>query len=232
MSTAVIVPFRDRGLDPLRAQNLQRVLEHWEGYDCTVLVMNDGRTGDAQFNRSAAYNRGVKCLPDADTFIFSESDLLIDYAQIDHAVEMAATPGLVIPFSWFIPLREEESRLVRAGADPAECFNPPPIRGHRGSIGAINVISRHTYDLVGGYDEAFEGAWYDDDAMKLAFEVAAGPTRWVEGSAHHLYHLSGGAGAHLSRADRAATSRNRLRLREYQRARSAEQIRKLTGGAV
>lgn len=228
MTTAVIIPFRDRGLDPLRPQNLKRVADHWSGYDCEIQAVSDGRAGAESFNRSAAYNQGVR-RTDADIFIFSESDLLIDYAQIDRAVELAAaTPGLVIPFSWFMALPEEESRLVRDhGADPADVFSQP-VRGHRGSIGAINVISRQTYDLVGGFDEAFEGAWYDDDAMKIAFEVCAGPTRWVEGSAHHLYHLSGGAGAHLSREDRAATSRNRLRLREYQRARSPEQIRRLT----
>lgn len=227
--TAVIIPFRDRGRDPLRARNLQRVIEHWSAYDCQVLVTGDGRTGDAQFNRSAAYNRGVERVPGADVLVFSESDLLIDHAQIERAVALAADPGLVIPFSWFMALSPEDSELVRAHAlDPADSHRATPVRGHRGSIGAINVISRQTYDLVGGYDEAFEGAWYDDDAMKIAFELCAGPTRWVEGSAHHLYHQSGGSGSHLTREDRAATARNRQRLREYQRATTAEQIKSLT----
>jgi hypothetical protein len=68
--------------------------------------------------------------------------------------------------------------------------------------------------------------------MKIAFDIAAGPTRWVEGSVYHLYHLSGGKGAHLSREDRVATSRNRLRLRKYMQARTPEQIRSLTTGVV
>lgn len=228
MSVAVIVPFRDRGRDPLRGRNLQRVIEHWSAYDCQLLVVGDGRTGDEQFNRSAAYNRGVEMVPNAEIFIFSESDLLIDYAQIDHAIALAVNPGLVIPFSWFMALGPRPSEKVRAHqADPADCI-AQPVRGHRGSIGAINVISRQTYELTGGYDEHFEGAWYDDDAMKIAFEVCAGPTRWVEGSAHHLHHLSGGTGSHLSPADRAATARNRLRLRQYQRASTPDQIASLT----
>ena len=229
MKTAVIIPFRLRkGGDPLRGDNLAHVVRHWSNYDCELIVPTDGRYGDAQFNRSVAYNRGAAST-DADVLIFAESDLLIDYDQVDRAVGLAADhPGLVIPFSWFMALSEDDSALVRAGEmDPVDCL-ASPVKGHRGSIGAINVVSRDAYDLVGGYDELCEGAWYDDDIMKIAFDVATTPTRWVEGSAYHLYHLSGGAGPHLSRADREATSRNRLRLRKYQQARTVEQVRALT----
>lgn len=228
---AVIVPFRAReGGDPLRKENLARVVEHWSGYDCEVLVVDDGRSGDEQFNRSAAYNRGAMrgrtTATAADMLIFAESDLLVSYAQIDRAIAMAAdSPGMVVPFSWFMAISEDDSARVRAHqAEPEDC-EMEPVRGHRDSIGAVNVLSRQTLELIGGgYDEAFEGAWYDDDAMKIAFDVAAGPTRFVEGSGYHLYHLSGGHGEHLSRADRAATARNRLRLKMYQRARTREQI--------
>lgn len=233
MKTAVVIPFRAReGGDPLRQQNLSRVVEHWSDYDCEIIISDDGRTGAAQFNRSAAYNRaaarGRVGATTADMLIFAESDLIVSLDQIDRAVYMAAAPGMVVPFSWFKALSEEDSRRVRAHeTDPADCV-APVVKGHCGSIGAVNVLSRHTLDLIGGgYDEMFEGAWYDDDAMKIAFDVAAGPTRFVEGSGYHLYHLSGGRGDHLSRADRAATSRNRLRLQQYRRAHTPDQVRAL-----
>jgi len=230
VTTAVVIPFRDRGLDPLRRANLTRVVDQWLSYGCEPIVIDDGRTGDAQFNRSAAYNRGV-AQTDADTLIFAESDMIIDRGQVDRAVRLAVDPGMVIPFSWFMALSEEDSRWVRVHmTDPVDC-KASPVKGHRGSIGAVNVMSRETYELVGGYDETFEGAWFDDDAMKIAFEVCAGPIRWVEGSAYHLYHLSGGKGTHLSGPDRAATARNRLRYRLYQRAKTPDQIRALTARA-
>lgn len=237
MKPAVIIPFRHRdGGDPLRKVNLDRVLDHWAGYDCDVLVVDDGRDGDAQFNRSAAYNRGA-CrgrigATAADMLIFAESDLIVSYDQIDRAVTMAAAaPGMVVPFSWFMALSESDSERVRDGVvDPSDCV-AVAVKGHRSSIGAVNVLSRHTLDLVGGgWDEQFEGAWYDDDAMKIAFDVAAGPTRFVEGSGYHLYHLSGGRGGHLTRADRAATTRNRQRFQLYRRARTPAQIGKLMQG--
>lgn len=232
MTVAVIIPFREReGGDPLRVANLARVADHWAGYGCEVVVASDGRSGDEQFNRSIAYNRavgrGLMGATTADMLIFSESDLIVSYAQVDRALRLAKDPGMVIPFSWFMALSEADSVRVRAHeADPADC-DADPIKGHRGSIGAINVMSRSTYDRVGGYDESFEGAWYDDDAMKIAFDTLAGPTRWVEGSAFHLYHLSGGRGEHLTDADRAATAENRRRFQLYRKARTPEQIRSL-----
>ena len=231
MKPAVIIAFRDRGLDQLRSANLVRVAEHWAQYDCEILVVSDGREGDAQFNRSRAYNRAVE-QTDAEVLVFTESDIIISHEQIDRAVKLAAdAPGMVIPFSWFMALSEEDSERVRDHQiDPVDC-EKHPVKGHRGSIGAACVVSRDSYQVVGGFDEKFEGAWYDDDAMKIAFDVAAGPTRWVEGSAYHLYHLSGGTGAHLSRKDREATARNRLRLRLYQQAKTPGRIRELTGGA-
>lgn len=232
MKPAVIIPFRARtGGDPLRKANLKCVIEHWSRYDCDVQVVDDGRTGDQQFNRSAAYNRGAKAAT-ADVLIFAESDLIVSHDQISRAVTMAAdAPGMVVPFSWFMAIDEYDSRLVRAGkADPVDCA-ATLVKGHRNSIGAVNVLSRLTLDLAGGgYDEKFEGAWYDDDAMKIAFDMTAGPTRFVEGSGYHLWHLSGGRGGHLSRADRAATSRNRLRLQQYRQAHTAGFIRMLTQG--
>lgn len=233
MTVAVIIPFRGRDFgDPLRQENLTRVVEHWQDYPGAdeVIVSSDGRDGNAPFNRSAAYNRAAANTA-ADMLIFAEADLLIGYHQVDRAIRTADSgPGMVVPFSWFMALGEADSARVRAGkADPEDC-DAAPVRGHRGSIGAINVVSRHTLDLVGGYDEQFEGAWYDDDAMKIAFDMTAGPTRFVEGSGYHLWHLSGGRGGHLSRADRAATSRNRLRLQHYRQAHTAGFIRMLTQG--
>lgn len=229
MKTVVVIPFRDRGLDPLRPANLAYVADYWTGYSCKVMVVSDGRTGDAPFNRGAAYNRACAEADDADMFIFAESDLIVDFDQVDRAIEMASeSPGMVVPFSWFMAIGEEDSARVRAFEIYPENALAHPVKGHRGSIGAVNVVSRRTLDEVGGWDEVTEGAWYDDDIMKIAFDVAAGPTRWVEGSAYHLYHLSGGRGDHLSHADRVATAKNRMRLREYRNAKTPERVRTLT----
>lgn len=225
---AVVIPFRDRGTDPLRTANLMCVIEHWEeSHRDPPYVVTDGRSGAAQFNRSAAYNRAVRDI-DLDLFVFTESDMLIDWQQISDAVVEAMTaPGLVVPFTQYHYLGEEASARVRAGADPATV---PAERVHDGgtSIGAINVVSRATLEKVGRWDECFEGSWFDDNAMRRAFDVCAAPTRWITGPAYHLYHLPGWSGEHLTSEDKAATERNRARWVKYQQAHTPEDIRALT----
>lgn len=232
MTVEVIIPWRDRGRDPLRAANLKRVLEHWEAFRATVTLTDDGLSGDQQFNRSESYNRAIRA-SDADLLILTESDMLIDFTQIEQALVWAEESlGLVVPFSE----RHEHSptdsdRIRRYEVDPTECqarvIKPKPRR-----TGAINVISRGTYNAVGQYDSAFCGSWFDDRSMHIAFDVCAGPTRWVDGPSHHLYHLPGYEGQHLTAADIAATQANRRRFGMYQRARTPQQIHQLTIGTT
>lgn len=230
MTVAVIIPFRDRGTDPLRSANLTRVLEHWAGFCDDIIVVGDGRTGTDQFNRHMAYNRGAAQTA-APVLAFIESDMLLDHARLDAAVEMATEhTGLVVPFTERHEFGPHESDLIRHhDADPrtlkAEVIKPKPRR-----TGAINVISRATLNAIGQYDPAFSGCWWDDRSMHRAFDICAGPTRWISGPAWHLYHLPGYEGAHLTPEDKAATAANRRRFGQYQRATTPEQIRALTAG--
>lgn len=236
--TAVIVPFRDRGVDPLRSLNLTRVLAHWEAWGHSPWVVTDGRTNKELFNRSAAYNRGIAHVdPDTEIFIFAESDMLCPIDQIDEAVEMADTGvGMVVPFSSYCYHSPENSVEIRKG-DVAPGFLVPKWRMDEcKSIGAINVMSRKTIDMFGQFDEKFEGNWFDDDAMKMAIEVCTGqPTRFVQGQAHHLYHLPGHRGKHLSDLEKRATRHNAMRLAEYERSartKNVAYIRRLLKGEV
>lgn len=228
----VIIPFRDRGTDPLRQENLVAVLDMWEEYGYAPYVMSDGRSGNQQFNRSAAYNTGIRLVNgDTDGFIFAESDMLIDDRQIEQACELAEKQlGLVVPFTQYCHLTPEASVVARRGDDPSLLKAAWKMDGGR-SIGAINIVSRKTMECIGQWDEVLDGNWYDDDCMKVAFDVCAGPTRWVKGPAYHLYHVPGHRGDHLTAEDLAATRRNRRRLSLYCHADGPDRIRALTAGA-
>lgn len=231
----VVMPFRDRGGDPNRSANTAHALRWWRlihgVFD--TRVTGDGRDGDRPFNRSAAYNRAVRDRPDAPGYIFTESDMLIEPNQIEQAVQLAQdTPGMVVPFTQYCYLSEQDSQLVRTGALPTE-LEPQWTMEQGRSVGAINVVSRRTMDLIGQFDETFEGSWYDDVAMLAAFDTCAGPTRWVPGPAYHLYHLPGHQGQHLSARDRAATAANQARLQLYRKAlqlQDSGMMRKLLAG--
>lgn len=229
MTVAVIVPFRDRGIDPLRAANLTRILEHWANYGPEIIIASDGLEADAQFNRHLAYNKAA-AETDADILAFVESDMLLDFTIMDQATDMAGSrTGLIVPFTERHELGAEDSAKVRAHQVDyhdvrGEVIKPKPRR-----TGAINVISRTTLTAVGQYDPAFSGNWWDDRSMHIAFDMCAGPTRWIDGPSWHLYHLPGHEGGHLTAEDKASTARNKQRWQLYTQACTPDQIRHLTG---
>lgn len=231
VDAVLVVPFRDRGRDPLRPANLDAVRHWWDGSPWPVLVVDDGRTGDEQFNRHAAYNRGAdqaRALG-AEVVVYAESDLLVPWQQIDDAVRLAAQrQGLVVPFGEYHYMGPDESVEIRADLSPWT-RGALEVRDRGVVMGPLNVVSLASLDAVGGWDEAFEGNWYDDNAMERAFAVCCGPRRHIAGPAWHLFHLPGWAGEHLTEADRAATEANRLRWGRYQAAGTPEAIRALTG---
>lgn len=231
MNILIAIPFRDRGVDEYRSANLRRVLEHWRGFGEMITVLDDGRDADAPFCRSAAYNRAAQPPFNADVIVYAESDMLIDYAQIREGIEQATTaPGLVVPFTKYRYLTPDDSELVRAGNKEPEHCTPEYTMDNGRSVGAINIVSRQTINAVGQWDEAFQGSWHDDRAMRIAFDITAGQTRFIDGSASHLYHLPGWQGAHLTSEDRNATAQNKRRYEMYAAAKTPERIRELTAG--
>lgn len=247
-AVAVVIPFRDRGIDPRRSANLEVVLWWWWAHGYTPLVCDDGQTGDAQFNRHRAYNTAVARRPNAEVFVFSEADMILPPAQIKGALALAAQRvGLVVPFSEYRYLSDETTGRIRDAVhddDPKYLaarvnegwpFHEEPdfLMGNRKSIGAVNVVSAQTLKITGGFTEATSGNWYDDNITEEGFAYLTGNrTRWVDGSAVHLYHLPGHSGDHLSVEDRRATRGNKeilYYLRKSIKVGSSERVRRLMG---
>lgn len=236
MKHVFVIPFRDRGLDPLRRANLEHVTAYLLHLGLgNIIIVSDGREGDAPFSRSAAYNRGAKiAYADGNTaniITFYESDMLVPKPQLEQAITLAAAkPGLVIPFTTYHYLDAASSARVRDGDLKAEICVPESFLDNGRAVGAVNVLSWESLHLVGQWDETFEGSWYDDRAMARAFEVCCGPTRYVDGVGRHLYHVPGWKGEHLSDEDKRATRRNKARFDLYKQAQTSWDIRKLTKG--
>lgn len=211
----------------MRAANLIAVAGMWRSLGYSPMIISDGGMGNDQFNRSRAYNIAISHCPDTQVFVFAESDMIVHEKQVRTALWKAVlAPGLVVPFTQYRYLSPKDSAEVRGGSNP-RIFEPESIMDNGESVGAINVVSRETIELVGGFDEGFTGSWHDDIAMEKAFRICAGPTRWVDGPAFHLYHKPGWTGDHLSDEDRAATRANKDRLTRYEATENPDEIRKL-----
>lgn len=250
MKVQVIIPFRDRGIDPHRQDNLDVVQAWWFSHGMEPQIVDDGLDGDAQFNRHRAYNRAVSRNRDADVFVFTEADMLIHTNQIVDAVNLAIEhPGIVVPFTQYRYLSDSMSDIVREAyndrgvawtaewwargpSHPRSVFQliPESIMDNGRSIGAINVISRETLEMTGGFTELTSGNWYDDNITEEGFAFLTGqPTRFVTGPAVHLYHLPGFKGDHLTDKDKQATAYNRqilIRMQDDIQQRRQEQVKK------
>ena len=249
------------GADMRRAANLEVVQAWWYTHGMEAAIVDDGLEGDAQFNRHRAYNRAVAKFPETDVFVFSEADMLIHPDQIRAACEEAHKRlGLVVPFTQYRYWSDETTARLRdvyadsSTEELAVYFDKPmyfdEITGtakHRGdsifkveaestkedgtSIGAVNVVSKQTLLLTGGFTEATSGNWYDDNIIEEGFaHITGNKTRFIDGPAVHLYHLPGWTGEHLSKADRDATRRNKtilVRMRSDIRMRQTHAVRAL-----
>jgi hypothetical protein len=247
----VIIPFRDRGLDLRRAANLEVVQGWWHGHGFEPAIVDDGLTGDAQFNRHRAYNFAIRKFPETQVFVFTEADMLIHPMQVRLAIQFAYDkPGLVVPFTQYRYLSDSMTDVMRTAYydftterltafwkrnpdDPASIFNvtAESTMDNGRSIGAVNVVSRETLDLTGGYTELTSGNWYDDRIIEEGFRfMTKQQTRCVSGPAVHLYHLPGHSGDHLTDADKFATAHNKKvldQLRLYIRQGSTRDVKAL-----
>lgn len=179
MNVAAIMPYRSNG--PERDAAWLYVRGGWE--DAAVYCVDDG--GDP-FSRAASINLGIAARP-ADVYVITDADMIVDSAQIHDAIEQAAeTPGIVVAFDRYCYLTQTGTQAILAGHDGP--WEPFVQFTYEKSVGGVLAISRHTWDLVGGFDPRFRGWGMEDTAFEIACRTLAGPTRKIPGTAYHLWH--------------------------------------------
>lgn len=229
MNVKVVIPWRDRGKDLRRGANLEVVQSWWYGLGYDVVIQSDGLEGDAPFNRHRAYNLAVERFPETDVFVFAEADILLPASQVRDAIaEAMGEIGIVVPFTQYRYMSDTATGFIRdyyydhspgdiatwwalEATDHRSLFamNPESTMEDGKSIGAVNVISRLSIEMAGGFTEMTSGNWYDDNITEETFRHFTKKTRHIEGPATHLYHLPGWKGDHLSTEDQQATAWNK-----------------------
>ncbi len=189
MRAGVIIPYR-KGC-PWRDRSLPVVQRWWETIcpDWPVSVADDGGT---PFSRGGSLNLGVE-YSGVDVIVAADSDLLIGHTQIRRAVELAAeTAGLVQPFDRLDRYSENATRRLWEAPWRAfdGTFTPMTSWGRNvvPLVGGINVLSRETWELAGGWLPGFRGWGHEDVAFEAQCSTLAGPTRHVAGTVAHLAH--------------------------------------------
>lgn len=208
-------------LVPLRLGTDQR---RWQLWDWTRYYLEqigwDIFIGDAPgetFNRSASVNVAARKAGRWDVALVGDADTVQQVSAVHEAAEVVST-GLVVPWTHRIKLSQEGTeKLARHGPGAVTDWD----RDKRDTTrpwggGATVVVSRTTFEAVGGFDEKFTGYGNEDLAFRAAIETLVGPTQRTAGLVWHLFHKP----APRVGTSRAATPENQLRWNLYRRARS------------
>jgi hypothetical protein len=142
------------------------------------------------FNRAAAINTAARKALGADVFLIVDSDAFCDPRRIREAVEMAHTQDrMVLPFRTRKDLNDAGAQKIMGGFTGN--WDRPRLwyRTYVDMVSTIVAVSRRLFELTGGFDEAFRGWGWEDNAFAAMCETfGSGPVHRIEGDAWHLWH--------------------------------------------
>lgn len=147
-------------------------------------IVEGHHKSDRPFNRSASINRAAD--GDWDVLVILDSDVIVDPGQITTGAELAARTGkLVLPFERRQMLNRQGTQKILSGY----MGNWNRFVGHseRDRVSCCVIVPRSLWELVGGFDERFEGWGGEDEAFHAACREMAGVER-TAGKVWHLHH--------------------------------------------
>jgi predicted glycosyltransferase involved in capsule biosynthesis len=174
-----------------REFNLKRILKFLnDNFNAEIIVINDKPDKDEYptwieeivdnliiFNNNLEYKR-CYCLTKAakeskgDILCFWDSDIMIDPKFIAEAYEKIISGEFdhIYPYNGLFINVEKESFDVLGEKNPTDLFidrynseHPSFSVSHTMSCGGCLLISKESYDKIGGYDERFIGWGYEDN---------------------------------------------------------------------
>lgn len=170
-------PWRDRLWEYVRAG--MEAAFPWAG-------VVEGQSPAGPFNRSRALNEAAE-RSDWDVAVILDADTVPTFRpNVADAIDLALDSGkLVCAQDNLRSLSRSGTKAVLAGecaiADAEKRWDYPNPKS------SCVVVNRQTWELVGGFDERFEGWGYEDAAFFHACQALVGVER-QSGVAYHLWH--------------------------------------------
>lgn len=185
---SIIIPFQtDHGI---RAEEFEWIKKYYSR------VMQEaelcfGIINGKEINKSKAINLAAKKAT-KEVFVIADSDVIYDPEIIVKSIRLLNEAAFVVPFT-------EVYNIERAGTERLLKTEPKwPIdvkfeectkeSFYPGFAGKLLVISKETFEKVGGFDERFIGWGGEDDAFSLAVQTLCGKLVNITGELYHLWH--------------------------------------------
>jgi GT2 family glycosyltransferase len=158
----------------------------WERDDWQLVEAHHDDGGP--FNRAAAINDGAAAPGTWDVLVVIDSDIVIDGAAIDQAVDVATATGqLVLPYQRRRLVGQTGTRRILAGQHAGPWDTVSRADSNTAHCSSVIVAHRTLWETVGGFDERFVGWGGEDDAFHAACLTLAGVER-LPGDVFHLHH--------------------------------------------
>lgn len=148
---------------------------------------------DGPFNRSAAVNDAALAAGEWDVAIIIDTDVVTNPRAVNCGVHLAASTGyFIVSHTERVMLTEAATLKILRGLK----FNWDEPRMAEvvwdDSMSCSVIISRKTWDAVGGFDELFVGWGHEDSAFQMSVETFTGsPTVKLTSKCYHLWHRCG-----------------------------------------
>jgi hypothetical protein len=168
----VIIPFRP--VDEYRSANLQRALKFWRSFSEVqeILLIDGVRQLHDPFNRARSFNQGVKMAVNRDNgLVLADVDVIPPRASVRTAMGLCSRDVLQ-PFDRVSMLDEDGSVSYITDANWS----------------MVHVLTRKTFNAVGGHDERFEGWGFEDNAFAARVANSGREIRRLGGTAVHHWH--------------------------------------------
>jgi hypothetical protein len=162
----------------------------WEHY-FPAFELIEGAAGEPWSKGAAIADAFEQC--SGDLVVLADADSIVDHPSwIRKAVDaVAAGAPWAIPHRLVYRLRDRETTRLLDLDDPTAAprlgwVHRTPYEGVAG--GGFVVLSRSTFELVGGIDARFLGWGGEDVALGWALDTLAGPATRFPGRLVHLWH--------------------------------------------
>lgn len=143
------------------------------------------------FNRSQAINNAAKEAT-RNVFVIADADVIYNPKMVVQAIQLLEKHAWIIPFSKFLDVSKSstEKLLMSSPQWPLLMemdYEDRYKNKNYKSISSLVVVTRDNFNMVGGFDERFEGWGREDNAFRDAMNTICGPYKRIKNQ--FLYHL-------------------------------------------
>ncbi len=168
-----------------RQTNFDFIKSHYiDMFPNSEIVIGIDDSNSKEFCKSRAVNNAAKAAS-KDILLIADIDMYINKESILKSIEIIQEYGWIIPYDNLIKLNEEQTMLLIH-----ENIYPSLVDGYKFHLrgGGLQIVQKHVFNFVGGYDERFVGWGGEDTSFCASVDCLYKTGYKILDKAYHLYH--------------------------------------------